>query len=120
MDVTAGHDKDGNTGRADGRPMPKIANPGNCIIVKARVGGGHMGSKLCHENEAPFPEDMAEFFVRSFCPPGGIVLDPFSGSGTTVSVAVACGRRGIGIDIRPSQVQLGTRRLLGVTPEFAW
>lgn len=118
MDVTAGHDKDGNTGRADGRPMPKIANPGNCIIVKARVGGGHMGDDRCHENEAPFPEDLAEFFVRSFCPPGGTVLDPFSGSGTTVAVAVKHGRNGIGVDIRPSQIELGKRRLAEVQPEL--
>jgi DNA modification methylase len=34
-------------------------------------------------------------------------LDPFSGSGTTVRAALATGRRGIGIDIRQSQVDLG-------------
>ena len=74
MDVTAGNNADGTLKENHSRPMPKIANPGNCIIVKARVGGGHMGSTLCHENEAPFPEDLAEFFVLSFCPPGGTAL----------------------------------------------
>lgn len=112
MDVTAGHDADGVTGRADGRPMPKLANPGN--VVRARVGGGHMGSRLCHEGEAPFPERLAEFFIRSFCPAGGIVLDPFSGSGTTAAVAVRLGRRAIGVDLRESQVELGNRRLAEV------
>lgn len=86
---------------------PKIANPGNVI----QCAGGHLGSKLAHENEAPFPEDLAEFFIRSFCPPGGVVLDPFAGSGTTCAVAHRTNRRYIGIDIRESQVALSHRRL---------
>lgn len=88
------------------------ANPGNVINVK--VGGGLMGSKLAHENEAPFPEKLAEFFVKSFCPPGGTVLDPFSGSGTTAAVAKRLGRNAVGIDIRDSQIDLAHRRLAEV------
>jgi hypothetical protein len=88
---------------------PKLANPGN--VIHCNVGGGRMGSEFAHQNEAPFPEPLAEFFIRSFCPPGGLVLDPFSGSGTSVAVAAKVGRRGIGIDIRESQVELGRRRL---------
>lgn len=80
-------------------------------LVKFIVGGGVMGHPLCHENEAPFPESLAEFFLRSFCPPNGTVLDPFSGSGTTVAVAHRLGMHGIGTDLRESQVQLGRRRL---------
>lgn len=112
---------------------PVLANPGNVIartytaqevadllgevqdIVDCKVGGGQMGSKLAHENEAPFPLELAEFFVRSFCPPDGIVLDPFVGSGTTLHAAVAWGRRGMGCDLRASQVDLTTRRLASVT-----
>lgn len=88
---------------------PEKANPGN--VVSVSVGGGKLGSKLAHENEAPFPESLAEFFVKSFCPPGGTVLDPFSGSGTTVAVALKNGREGIGVDIRQSQIDLGNRRI---------
>lgn len=88
---------------------PVKANPGN--VIHCKVGGGQMGHKLAHENEAPFPEKLAEFFVMSFCPPGGVVLDPFSGSGTTAAVAEKCGRSAIGIDVRESQVELGKRRL---------
>lgn len=89
---------------------PAIANPGNVIDCGA-VGGNNIGSKLAHENEAPFPLRLAEFFVRSFCPPGGVVLDPFCGSGTTMHAAVLHGRKGIGIDVRESQVELTKRRL---------
>lgn len=82
----------------------------------ADVGGGKLGDPLAHENEAPFPEYLAEFMVRSFCPPGGVVLDPFSGSGTTAAVAKKTGRNYIGIDIRESQVQLCQRRLFPTSP----
>jgi hypothetical protein len=84
------------------------ANPGN--VIKGSVGGGALGHKLAHDNEAPFPEWLAERFIKSFCPPGGKVLDPFSGSGTTACVAAKLGRFGVGIDIRESQKLLGERR----------
>lgn len=98
---------------------PTLCNPGDYLDILdcgftincGAVGGGHMGSKLAHENEAPFPEKLAEFFIRSFCPPGGIVLDPFLGSGTTVVVANRLGRNYIGIDIRQNQIELTQRRL---------
>ncbi len=95
-----------------GVPFPKLANPGN--IIRCKVGGGLMGSKLAHENEAPFPEALAEFVIRSFCSPGGKVLDCFLGSGTTLAVAKRLGRSGIGIDIRKSQISLTRRRLAEV------
>jgi hypothetical protein len=70
--------------------VPVLANPGN--VIKCVVGGGVMGSDLAHLNEAPFSESLVTFFVRSFCPPGGVVLDPFAGSGTVGAVAVKTGR----------------------------
>lgn len=131
----AGMNDSGDANYEDSYDSPAIANPGNNIeaiytadqvaeMMQAEsdwlhlnVGGGVMGNKLCHANEAPYPESLCEFFIRSFCQPGGIVCDPFSGSGTTVSVAVACNRRGIGFDLRQSQVDLGRHRVQGVTPE---
>ena len=93
---------------------PCKANPGTLVSVK--VGGGHMGSPAAHENEAPFPEALADWFIRSLCPPAGLVLDPFGGSGTTAAAAVACGRNAITSDIRDSQCEISTRRLAAVTP----
>lgn len=101
---------DGNALREQVYLPPVLANPGTCI-TGINVGGGIMGSKLCHENEAPFPEALAKWFIRGWCPPGGTVLDPFSGSGTTVSAAVQLGRNGVGSDIRSSQIDLGNRRM---------
>jgi hypothetical protein len=100
---------DGKGMRTQVYTPPKNANPGN--VLKFNVGGGVMGSKLCHENEAPFPEGLAEFFIRSFCPSGGVVLDPFCGSGTTLAVAEKSERQWMGIDIRDSQGELSQRRV---------
>ena len=88
---------------------PKLANPGN--VIHCKVGGGRMGSDFAHANEAPFPLDLALFFVKSFCPPGGTVLDPFCGSSTTGHATVLAGRKFIGIDIRESQIKLSQSRL---------
>lgn len=98
-----------------GYKQPIIANPGNVIDCGA-VGGSHLGSWLAHDNEAPFPEKLAEFFVRSFCPPGGTTLDPFCGSGTALAVALSWSRHAVGIDIRQSQIDLSRKRCVGVTP----
>ncbi len=103
--------KDGKAKAAAGKPYipPKLANPGNMVFCK--TGGGNIGHKLAHENEAPFPEALAEMWVRSYCPPGGVVLDPFCGGGTTVCVARKFGRKWIGIDLRQSQLDLTTKRM---------
>jgi hypothetical protein len=95
---------------------PVLANPGN--VIKCKVGGGLMGSPLAHENEAPFPESLVEFFMRSYCPPGGTAFDPFAGSGTVLAVAKRTGRNGIGIDVRDGQCDLIRRRLATVQPEL--
>jgi DNA modification methylase len=85
-------------------------------LIHCKAGGGQMGSNLCHANEAPFPEKLAEFFVRSFAPENGIVIDPFSGSGTTAAVAVRWGRRALCCDLRQSQVELSRRRIKEAEP----
>lgn len=105
---------DGERARDGDYSEPVLANPGN--VLKVAVGGGAMGSPHAHNNEAPFPLKLPMFFIRSFCPPDGVTLDPFCGSGTTVDAAVQCGRRGIGFDLRESQVALTAARMRNTTP----
>lgn len=109
MRVTRGTGETGEQKPNREVPFPVLANPGN--LIRCNVGGGVMGSRLAHENEAPYPEKLAEFFIKSFCPPGGITLDPFAGSGTTAAVALRLGRRAIAVDIRRSQCDLTMRRI---------
>lgn len=101
---------DGTITRKNGKVYqpPKKANPGNIIFCS----GGHLGSKKAHENEAPFPLKLAEFFVKSFCPPDGTTLDPFCGSSTTGHACVINGRNYVGIDCRKSQIKLSRKRLV--------
>jgi hypothetical protein len=101
--------KDGTRAKGRAYRPPTLANPGNVIDCGA-VGGGNIGSSLAHENEAPFPEFLAESFIRPFCPPNSTVLDPFDGSGTTAVVAARLGRNAITIDCRPSQADIVRRR----------
>jgi hypothetical protein len=106
--------KGGDTVTEEKYEPPAIANPGNVVFCK--VGGNLMGHPIAHKNEAPFPEQLAEFFVRSFCPPGGTVCDPFSGSGTTAAVCVKFLRNFRGCDLRKSQVQWALTRIGSLTP----
>lgn len=107
--------REGDTRRVRTYKPPERANPGNVIFCHG--GGGHMGHALAHENEAPFPEDLVRSFVLSFCPPGGVVCDPFVGSGTTMAVALKWARSGIGIDIRATQLDITRRRLAAIRNE---
>jgi hypothetical protein len=48
---------------------------------------------------ATMPEKLVEPCILAGCPLGGLVLDPFVGSGTVVAVAQRLGRRGVGVDL---------------------
>lgn len=60
---------------------------------------------------AVFPEALAETPIRAGCPPGGVVLDPFVGSGTTALVVRRLGRKFVGIDLNPKYVRLAKSRI---------
>jgi DNA modification methylase len=55
---------------------------------------------------ATFPEEIPNRCIRAGCPAGGIVLDPFAGSGTTGAVARGLGRSCILIELNPEYVKL--------------
>ena len=57
------------------------------------------------------PEQLLGRIVRLCSRPGEVVLDPFSGSATTLVVAKKMGRRFLGFDLSPEYVQRGTDRL---------
>ena len=60
---------------------------------------------------APYPADLCRIPILATCPPGGVVLDPFCGTGTTLAVAKSLGRSGIGIEISSSYADLIRQRL---------
>lgn len=59
---------------------------------------------------ATFPEKLIEPCLLAGCRPGGIVLDPFFGSGTTGRVAERLGRDYIGIELNPDYVEISKKR----------
>ena len=61
---------------------------------------------------AVFPIPLAERLIKTFCPPGGTVLDCFAGSGTTCLAAKQAGRKYYGFDIVPNYVEIGRQRLV--------
>jgi len=59
---------------------------------------------------APYPEDLCRMPILASCPEGGIVLDPFCGTGTTNLVAFLLGRRSVGIDVSSEYLRIAEGR----------
>lgn len=60
---------------------------------------------------APFPVELASRCIRHGCPPGGIVFDPFLGSGTTGVAAKALGREFIGVELSDKYAAQAEKRI---------
>lgn len=60
---------------------------------------------------ATFPPKLVEPCIKAGCPRGGIVLDPFMGSGTTALVALSMGRDFVGIELNPDYAAMARRRI---------
>ena len=59
---------------------------------------------------APFPADLCRIPILASCPPGGVVLDPFCGTGTALYTAKTLGRKSIGIDISKQYLDFAYER----------
>jgi DNA modification methylase len=68
-------------------------------------------SKFRGAHFAVFPERLVELCIKAGCPPHGLVLDPFLGSGTTAVVARRLGRHYLGIDAAREYCAMARRRL---------
>lgn len=90
------------------------SDPGSVISV-ANTSSNDFFTKLCKEKNiqhpARFPKELAEFFILAGSNEGDVVLDPFSGSGTTCVVAKEHGRHWIGIDANPDYCEIAECRM---------
>lgn len=59
---------------------------------------------------APYPEDLCRIPILATCPTGGVVLDPFAGTGTTNLVAFQLGRKSIGLEIAHGYIRVAQDR----------
>jgi DNA modification methylase len=82
------------------------ADPGNVISV-----GQTYNQYYGVAHTAAMPEGLAEFFIKAMSPPGGVVLDPFTGGGTTTVIARRLDRRAGGIELHQDFVTEARRRI---------
>ena len=68
-------------------------------------------SKFREAHFAVFPESLVETCIEAGCPPQGLVLDPFLGSGATAAVARRLGRHYLGIDCTEAYCEIARRRI---------
>jgi DNA modification methylase len=64
-----------------------------------------------------FDPVLCELVYRWFCPPGGLVLDPFAGGSVRGIVAAKLGRRYLGIDLRPEQLAANRAQAARICPD---
>ena len=67
---------------------------------------------------ATFPTALVEPCIKAGCPAGGVVLDPFGGSGTVGQVADRLGRDAILIELNPEYAEMARRRINDDAPLF--
>ncbi|MBU1203441.1 MAG: site-specific DNA-methyltransferase, partial [Nanoarchaeota archaeon] len=86
-------------------------------IVKQHPNGKNPGdmwqiptAKLKEAHFAVFPEELPRRAIKACCPPDGIVLDPFAGSGTTGKVAMDLGRKSILIELNKEYIEIIKKR----------
>jgi DNA modification methylase len=91
------------SGRSHDRRHPNGRNPGDVWSIPTRpYQGPHF---------AAYPVDLPLRCIAAGCKPGGMVLDPFAGSGTTGLAAIQLGRRFTGIDLSRDFARLAAGRL---------
>ena len=91
---------------SDGTRSPSsILRFGNKACMPAR-------EKTPHPTQKPL--DLCAYLVRGHCPPGGLVCDPYAGSGSVLVAARAAGRRYIGAEKSPEWHALAAGRLRSV------
>lgn len=96
--------------RDNWEPHPLGAKPKDVIDIPTTCNG--MGEKTPHPTQKP--EELVRKFIMASSNRGDIVIDPFSGSGTTAVVAEQLGRKWMACDLDPQYNQWAINRLRNV------
>lgn len=89
------------------RPLPPYASATMEELAAERLADS--------DEDVHFTESLAALAISSLTDPGGVVLDPFAGYGTTLAVAERLGRKAIGVELLPERVALIHERAPGAT-----
>ena len=100
--------------RTDGGTNPTVRRQINTMKCRGTIwnylmAGDKNPDKRKHP--APFPDQIPMDFIQCFCPPHGIVLDPFLGCGSTAVAAKQLGRNFIGFEIAKEYCNLAEVRI---------
>jgi DNA modification methylase len=93
----------------NGKPM-KAVGAKDGMVNKRSVWSVPVGS-FDGAHFAVFPPNLIVDCIKAGCPPGGTVLDPFMGSGTTGLVAAKQGRNFLGLELNPEYIVMAEKRL---------
>lgn len=80
---------------------------------------GSLSKPRANNHPTVKPTDLMRYLCRMVTPPGGVVLDPFMGSGSTLKAAELEGFSAIGIELSPEYIAIAQRRIAGDAPLFA-
>lgn len=83
---------------------------GSAGLESPRAGAGRKGGRRNHHPTVK-PIELMRYLVRLVTPPGGLVLDPFTGSGTTGCAAALEGFGFVGCELSPEYVQIAESRI---------
>jgi len=83
-------------------------------VAKASRSERTMGGKVENNHPTVKPIKLMRYLCRLITPPGGTVLDPFAGSGTTILAAVQEGFSAIGIEREPEYCEIIRKRMAAV------
>ena len=102
--------RDGSATAVERKPWvrPELGFRTNCWRVNS---AGTSEDAVAFKHPAIFPDDLARDHILSWSNEGDTVLDPFSGSGTTIKMAREMGRRGIGIEVNQEYCDIAVKRL---------
>jgi len=81
------------------------------IVSKANMQKNEDIKECLRHHFAVYPQKLIEIPIKAGCPKGGLVLDPFMGSGTTAMVAEKLNRNWLGIELNPEYAQMAEERL---------
>ena len=114
-------------GMADVKSAPQTAKKGNGIQrVCETCGTPQMQAKDClcdvkswvmptvnggNNHPTVKPIELMKYLIKLITPPGGVVLDPFNGSGSTGCAAVELGYEYIGCELDPAYVEISLKRI---------
>lgn len=100
-----------DAGAPHDNPFGKGANARSVWKIATR---GYDGAHF-----ATFPEELPTKCLLAGSRPGDVILDPFTGSGTTGAAAIGNGRSFVGIELNPQYVELARKRIGSVAPLLA-